>query len=862
MSTISEIYLNGNSYDEMWLNNELVWQKSGYLPLQYNWGYEYDEDYVNQTNLKGYENNTYVHIVVPSSIGAYKEVLIAPLDNNLKMGNYYLVRGEIYQKSGDDSDLAFHEESMESPSLLGMGEWHTFNACIEITSTHSAVSGGFIAMVLPIYSELPTQPNEYYLRLKTIEETDMTTEYFVYGDEIPEIPSATSTKLIDFTQSSAPTLPSYLTVDNNGTYSFSHGLYTTDVYGLIPSNKGVNNSTAYTRYKFVAPTSGDLTFTYRCYAETNYDYLTVHVTTSTSQPSYSSATNRVFSTKGVSSYQNTDGTASVSVTSGTTYYIHIQYYKDISSSSGYDMGCIRSIEFPIGNTSGGDTSVVYGDIVLSTSNLYVTEGTTSSSLGVKLSQSPTNTQTVIYSYTSDYVTSWSGTLTFDSTNWATYQYVAFTPALDGLYTNRTDTITFTSDGVENVVCSVTVTNSEKETGSYPYSDADTVMTIRNTGSSAVEETFGIINYSSPYSINGTSTTSFSFPASSETQVKLVNLDPEYGATTSLFPTKIEQMVIPSLTNISYLFSYFGYSSSYTYSWQPQYFEFSSGITNMDYMFYNCRYLTDDMMAQFMPYFPNTSNVTSMYRMFYYCQSLTKLDLSHFDTSNVTNMFYMFRNCSALKEIDLSSWDTSKVTSYSYMFGGVSNATIYIGDGWTLGTESTFAGGTNLTFVKGSSGGDSGTTTDSLLVDWTQSTAPTLPSYMTEHYNSSPYGWSHGTFSTGVYGLKSDNFSVDGTTAYICYKYVAPKSGWLNITYRCYAEQDYDWMTVQVNTSSTASGTEIINTLGDTSCQTSDALATTQVTGGTTYYIHIKYRKDSSGMEGADRGCIRKIELVD
>ena len=767
MSTISEIYLNGNSYDEMWLNNELVWQKSGYLPLQYHWGYENYEDYVNQTNLKGYENNTYVHIVVPNSLGVYKEVLIAPLDNNLKMGNYYLVRGEIYQKSGDDSDLGFHEVSMESPSLLGMGEWHTFNACIEITSTHSAVSGGFIGMVLPIYFELPTQSNEYYLRFKTIEETDMTTEYFVYGDEIPEIPSVTGTKLIDFTQSSAPTLPDYMTVDYSGTYSFSHGLYTTDVYGLIPSNKGVNNSTAYTRYKYVAPASGDLTFTYRCYAETNYDYLTVHVDTTTNQPTVTSATNQVFTTKGISSYQNTDGTASVSVVEGTTYYIHIQYYKDISSSSGYDMGCIRSIEFPIGDT-----------------------------------------------------------------------------------------------------------------GDFPYDDADSVITYMNTSTSATTKYFNIIDSSLPYSINGTSTSSFSFPASSETQVKLVNLKPTISTGSSLFPVKIEQLRLPNLTNLTYLFAYFGYSADYEYSWSPQYFEFSDSVTDMSRMFYNCQYLTDDMMEQLMPYLPNASNVTTMNRMFYQCKTLTKLDLSSWNTSSLTDTYYMFRYCSALKEIDLSLFNTGSVTSYSYMFGGVSNATIYIGDNWTLGTDATTGNGTNNTFVKGSSGedtgedtggdtgGDSGsgdtggTTTDSLLVDWTQSTAPTLPSYMTEHYNSSPYGWTHGTFSTGVYGLKSDNFSVDGTTAYICYKYVAPKSGWLNITYRCYAEQDYDWMTVQVNTSSTASGTEIINTLGDYSCQTSDALATTQVTSGTTYYIHIKYKKDSSGMEGADRGCIRKIELVD
>ena len=153
------------------------------------------------------------------------------------------------------------------------------------------------------------------------------------------------TKLIDFTQSTAPTLPSCITLDGQGSsYYFKHGTYTTNVYGLVPNNNGINSSVAYTRYKFVAPKDGALTFTYRCYAETNYDYLTVHVDTSTSQPSYSSSTNQVLTTYGVSSYQTTDGTASVNVTQGTTYYIHIQYRKDSSGHNGYDKGCIRRIE--------------------------------------------------------------------------------------------------------------------------------------------------------------------------------------------------------------------------------------------------------------------------------------------------------------------------------------------------------------------------------------------------------------------------------------------------------------------------------------------------------------------------------------
>ena len=149
---------------------------------------------------------------------------------------------------------------------------------------------------------------------------------------------------IDFTQSTAPTLPDCMTLDGQGSsYYFSHGTYTTNVYGLVPNNKGVKSSTAYTRYKFVAPSDGALTFTYRCSSESNCDYLTVHVDSSTSKPSYSSSTNRLVYDSGTT-YASKDGTASVSVTKGTTYYIHIQYRKDGSDNSGYDKGCIRKIE--------------------------------------------------------------------------------------------------------------------------------------------------------------------------------------------------------------------------------------------------------------------------------------------------------------------------------------------------------------------------------------------------------------------------------------------------------------------------------------------------------------------------------------
>ena len=269
---------------------------------------------------------------------------------------------------------------------------------------------------------------------------------------------------------------------------------------------------------------------------------------------------------------------------------------------------------------------------------------------------------------------------------------------------------------------------EKDSGGgeivYPYPDCDSVVTYANTDASSQSMAFNIIDNTLPYSINGVNTDTFSFPASSETQLKFVNLKP-CSNDSYVVPINIEQLRIPNLTDLSNLIQFFGYDSSYEYSWSPQYFEFHPNPTVMEYMFYYCCNLTYDMMAQFMPYFPNTSevtnmshlfgscnsltsldvssfdtsSVTNMREMFYTCSSLTSLDLSNFDTSNVTTMEDMFRYCSSLTELVLSNFDTRNVTNMNGMFQYVSNCTIYIGENWTLGTEPTFGGGSNLTFIR-------------------------------------------------------------------------------------------------------------------------------------------------------------------
>lgn len=819
----NSIYFNGNEYREMWLNGNKIWEKDNGSEIVY--PYPDADCVVTYANIKTSSNS------VTQTFTVIDETLPYSINGEVGVNSYTFPYGETKVKlvnlkpmtfvMGSSTFFPTKIEQLRLPNLTDLS-YLFYKFCFHPDYTYSW-QPQYFEFNDSVTSTYDMFYDCYYLT------DDMMAQLMPY---FPNTSQVTNMKYMFYKCKSLTTLD----------LSFDTSKVTTMAW-MFAYCESLANVTL----SFNVSSLTDIPNLFRyCYALSSVDLSSWNTST-------------------IESYSY-----SFSSVTGTTVHVGDGWTLGTESTfgSGTDLVFMRNGEVP---------TEVYGDIVVSTTDLYITEGITSSSLGVKLSQSPTNAQTVTYSYTSDYVTSWSNTFTFDSTNWNTYQYVAFTPALDGLYTDRTDTITFTSDNVTSVNCTIYVTNTEQEntgggdTGDFPYSDADSVITYMNTSTSAKTNYFDIIDSSLPYSINGTKATSFSFPASSETQVKLVNLKPTTTASSSFFPVKIEQLRLPNLTDLSYLFAYFGYSSGYNYSWSPQYFEFNENVTDMSRMFYQCMYLTDELMAQLIPYLPNASNVTTMNRMFYQCKKLTKLDLSSWNTSSLTDTYYMFRYCSALKEIDLSLFNTGSVTSYSYMFGGVSNATIYIGDNWTLGTSATIGNGTNLTFVKGSSGGSSsggnsgGTTTNSLLVDCSQSTAPTLPSYMTVDYNGT-YSFSHGLYTTDVYGLIPSNKGKKSSTAYTRYKYVAPASGKLTFTYRCYAETNYDFMTVHVNTSTSQPSTtnatnQVFTTKGISSYQNTDGTASVSVVEGTTYYIHIQYYKDVSGDSGYDMGCIRKIELV-
>ena len=227
---------------------------------------------------------------------------------------------------------------------------------------------------------------------------------------------------------------------------------------------------------------------------------------------------------------------------------------------------------------------------------------------------------------------------------------------------------------------------------FPYTE-DCVLTYVNNANVRQSIEFKVIDETKPYSINGYEIKKLTFNSKEQRKVKLVNLMPYSKA--NLFPISIEQLKLPTVTDLSGLFRYFCRVGDYqaSYSWQPQYFKFSENITSMKQMFGECVYLKQEMWEQFVPYFPNTSNVTDMSYMFQGCKLLDSLDLSSWDVSNVENFSYMF-NDTYIKSINLSNWDMSKFdskmpyyTTRGDMFSdNVSLETVNVSN-WKLPTDS-------------------------------------------------------------------------------------------------------------------------------------------------------------------------------
>ena len=125
----------------------------------------------------------------------------------------------------------------------------------------------------------------------------------------------------------------------------------------------------------------------------------------------------------------------------------------------------------------------------------------------------------------------------------------------------------------------------------------------------------------------------------------------------------------SVTNMSYMFAYLGYSNMTTFSLGSNFY--TTSAENMSGMFSNTGF--SKMTSINLGTNFDTSNVTDMSKMFGDCgrKALTTLDLKEqFNTSNVTNMSNMF-DCTGASQMTSFNigklFDTSNVTNMTWMF---------------------------------------------------------------------------------------------------------------------------------------------------------------------------------------------------
>ena len=220
-----------------------------------------------------------------------------------------------------------------------------------------------------------------------------------------------------------------------------------------------------------------------------------------------------------------------------------------------------------------------------------------------------------------------------------------------------------------------------------YSFYDTYMVYNGNSSGTI--TFGGLG-GETYSINGVKTQSATFRHG--TELGLVGLKPttlsddNYNVIYDYSNWSIKKFTVPANRK-----SFLGMCAYFPKDSNLDELR-TDNATDFTYMFRQC-----EMESMNLSHFV-TDNVTLMTFTFQYCRNLTELNVTTWNTSNVVNAQSMFAYCESLKELNLTSFDTSNIKAYDNMFKGVSNCTIYVSDKWTLGTDSNFAGGTNLTFI--------------------------------------------------------------------------------------------------------------------------------------------------------------------
>ena len=188
----------------------------------------------------------------------------------------------------------------------------------------------------------------------------------------------------------------------------------------------------------------------------------------------------------------------------------------------------------------GSSSEVYGSIVLSTSSLSFNEND-SSSFTVKLSQAPTNNQTVNIKVNNGYCTIDKSSLTFTSSNYSIAQTVTVTGVADSSsYSNKSSVITLSSAGVSSKTITVTLVNTDVEpvisSISAVYTQGDTIVYPTTSLDSLKSNLVVTANYTNStsttvtgYALSGTlteGTSTITVTYSGKTTTFNVNVSPE------------------------------------------------------------------------------------------------------------------------------------------------------------------------------------------------------------------------------------------------------------------------------------------------------------------------------------------------
>ena len=186
------------------------------------------------------------------------------------------------------------------------------------------------------------------------------------------------------------------------------------------------------------------------------------------------------------------------------------------------------------------SSETYGSIVLSTSSLSFNENS-SSSFTVKLSQAPTNNQTVSIKINNSYCTVDKSSLTFTSSNYSNTQAVTVTGVADSSsYSNKNSVITLSSTGVSSKTVNVTLVNTDIEPTissiSAVYTQGNTVVYPTTSLDSLKNNLVVTANYTNStsttvtgYTLSGTlteGTSTITVTYSGKTTTFNVNVSPE------------------------------------------------------------------------------------------------------------------------------------------------------------------------------------------------------------------------------------------------------------------------------------------------------------------------------------------------